>query len=404
MASTYASRLALRQRHLDTNHTFIAKLPKLELHIHIEGTMTPTLRFSLSQRHSLPLTVGSPKRVLTSLEETIEAYQNIRGRIGAASAVAQRSFTFFEAYYGGFELLREERDYYELALGYFERVGAMGVVYCEVFFDPQGHTRRGIPMDVMMGGFRRAQEDAERMWSVSSIHQFLFFFLENQLLIRHQVKSQWIMCFLRDMSPESAMEQYEAALRYHDMIVGVGLDSDELDRPPMMFQEVFLRAREDGFRLTSHCDFNQKDTHEHIRQVATSLGGSGADRIDHGLNAADDDELMRIIKEKGIGMTICPCAYSRHTPADEIFPRIRKLFEAGIKVTIASDDPAYMEDNWVLHNLLMLRDKCKFSDKEMVRLQENAIDICWASVEVKQELREKLAAFVETYKKTSQQI
>lgn len=201
------------------------------------------------------------------------------------------------------------------------------------------------------------------------------------------------MCFLRDMSPESAMEQYEAALPHKDIIVGIGLDSDELDRPPMLFNEVFKRAREDGFRLTSHCDFNQKDTHEHIRQVAQSLGGTGAERIDHGMNAADQPELMDSIKEKGIGMTICPCAYIRHAPSDSVFPRIRKLFDAGIKVTIASDDPAYMEDNWVLHNLYMVRDKCKVTDEEMVQLQRNAIEICWASDHEKATLLKELEAF-----------
>jgi adenosine deaminase len=195
------------------------------------------------------------------------------------------------------------------------------------------------------------------------------------------------------MSPESAMTQYEAALPYKDMIVGTGLDSDELNRPPKLFEEVFRRAREDGFRITSHCDFNQKNTHEHIRQAAESLGGSGAERIDHGMNAADQQELMDIIKNKDIGMTICPCAYIRHTSEDGVFPRIRKLLDAGIKITIASDDPAYMEDNWVSHNLYMVRDKCKFTDIEMVQLQRNAINICWASNQDKESLTKELDRF-----------
>jgi len=208
-----------------------------------------------------------------------------------------------------------------------------------------------------------------------------------------QVKSQWIMCFLRDMSVESALEQYEAALPYRDMVVGIGLDSDEFDRPPVLFQEIFQRARKDGFRLTSHCDFNQKDTHRNIRQVAEVLGGSGAERIDHGLNAADIDDLIEVIKAKGIGMTICPCAYIRHTAVEEIFPRIRKLFDAGIKVTIASDDPAYMEDNWIMHNLHMIRDKCNFTNKDMIQLQKNAIDISWASDSLKDALLKELNEF-----------
>lgn len=363
----------------------------MELHVHIEGTMSPELRWKLSQRNKIPLTCGTSKIPLASLSAVQEAYTKIRGRIGAGSAEASKSFTFFEIYYGGFELLQVEEDFYELAMVYFERVRGMNVRYCEVFFDPQGHTRRGISMQTIMNGFKRAQDKAEMDLNVSQGPS-------NGIVIDClKVKSQWIMCFLRDMSPESAMGQYEAALPYKDMIIGIGLDSDELDRPPSLFYEVFERAKKNGFRLTAHCDFNQKNTHEHIRQVAENLGGDGTERIDHGMNAIDQDDLMNIIKSKGIGMTICPCAYIRHAPADEVFPRIRKLFDAGIRVTIASDDPAYMEDNWVLHGLYMVRDKCNFTDAEMVRLQRNAIEICWASDEDKEILKKELDDFEKEY-------
>jgi adenosine deaminase len=150
------------------------------------------------------------------------------------------------------------------------------------------------------------------------------------------------MCFLRDMSVESALETYEAALPYAAFINAIGLDSDEYDRPPTLFNEVYARARQGGFHTTAHCDVAQKDTHEHIRQVAESVGGTGLERIDHGLNAAEDQKLIALIKAKGIGMTICPWAYYRHEPREEVFPRIRTLFEAGIPITIASDDPGYM--------------------------------------------------------------
>lgn len=163
------------------------------------------------------------------------------------------------------------------------------------------------------------------------------------------------MCFLRDETPESAMEHYDAALKYRDMIVGIGLDSNEVDRPPSLFDEVFVRARNDGFRLTAHCDVGKPYPLEHIHQVATSIAGTGADRIDHGLNAASDTDLMTLIKGKDLGMTICPWSYIRHQPMDEVFQRIRTLFDAGIKIAIASDDPAFMEDTWALENLSTLR-------------------------------------------------
>lgn len=159
--STYEERQEWRQRHLLSNDKFITSLPKIELHVHIEGTMSPELRWKLSQRNGIPLTAGSDKIPLSSLEEVKEAYKRIRGRIGAASADARKHMTFFEVYYGGFDLLQTEEDYYDLAMGYFERASPMQVRYCEPFFDPQGHTRRGISLDVMMGGFRRAQVEAE---------------------------------------------------------------------------------------------------------------------------------------------------------------------------------------------------------------------------------------------------
>ena len=118
------------------------------------------------------------------------------------------------------------------------------------------------------------------------------------------------------------------------------------------------------------------------------------------MNTADRDKLMNLIKVKDIGMTICPCAYIRHTPESEVFPRIKKLFDAGIKITIASDDPAYMEDNWVLHNLYLVREKCEFKDQDMMQLQRNAVEVCWASDEVKEDLFGKLDEFERTYLKT----
>jgi adenosine deaminase len=198
------------------------------------------------------------------------------------------------------------------------------------------------------------------------------------------------MCFLRDESPESAMAHYDAALKYRDMIVGIGLDSNEVDRPPSLFEEIFVRARNDGFRLTAHCDVGKSYPLEHIHQVASSLAGTGADRVDHGLNVVGDTKIMNLIKEKGLGMTICPWSYIRHQPLDEVFQRIRALFDAGIIISIASDDPAFMEDTWVLENLLVVKRYCDFTNLEIQKLAENAIKMCWASDEVKRSMLKEL--------------
>jgi adenosine deaminase len=198
------------------------------------------------------------------------------------------------------------------------------------------------------------------------------------------------MCFLRDESPESAMEHYEAALKYHDMIIGIGLDSDEADRPPSIFDDIFIRARQDGFRLTAHCDVGKSYPLEHIHQVASTIAGTGCDRIDHGLNAAGDADLMNLIKAKELGMTTCPWSYIRHQPMDEVFQRIRALFDAGIMISIASDDPAFMEDTWVRENLLVAKRYCEFTNVEIQKLAEYAIKMSWAPEDLKRDMLHEL--------------
>ncbi|KAH7310757.1 hypothetical protein B0I35DRAFT_358592 [Stachybotrys elegans] len=366
-------RLALRQELLDADDRFVFELPKVELHVHIEGTLTPELRWKLSQRNGQVLKLERTGTVYTTLEQLRKSYNVIEARPGNNIDNAEETFTFFEAYYGGFEVLVTEQDFFDLAMNYFEQAAAMNVRYCEPFFDPQGHTRRGVSWYTMMNGFRAAQKKAEEDLGV---------------------KSKWIMCFLRDLSPESAMEHLNALLAYRDMVVGIGLDSNEENRPPSLFAGVFASAREAGFRLTAHCDVGQKNTHMHIRQVASMLGGAGAERIDHGLNAAQSPELMQLIHEKGIGMTVTPWGYLRHQPVDEIFPRIRALHDAGIKIAIGSDDPAYMEDCWILHHLLLAKKMCKFSNLEMANLAKDAVDMCWASESIRAEIKSEIEAVI----------
>lgn len=205
------------------------------------------------------------------------------------------------------------------------------------------------------------------------------------------------MCFLRDQPLEAAIEHYPMALPYRDMIVGIGLDGNEYDRPPILFEHLYLCARADGFKITSHCDVTQKDTHEHIRQVVDSIGGTGADRCDHGLDAADSPNLIAAIAQKGIAMTICPWAYVRHMSEEHLFRSIRTILDAGIKLTINSDSPAYMEDNWVIHNLLLVRQKCGFSNEELAKVERNAVDVCWADSETKNKILKEIDDFCASF-------
>ncbi|KAH8763422.1 hypothetical protein BGZ57DRAFT_956238 [Hyaloscypha finlandica] len=309
-----------------TNDPFINGIPKLELHVHLEGTLTPELRWQLAQRNAMSLHSLRLSKTFHSLEELKEAYNLLQPRSIKGVGLS----AFFEAYYGGMEVLRTEGDFHDLAIAYFGRAKEMGVVYCEVMFDVQAHTRRGVEIGTLMRGLGSAKKEAE---------------VELGLMVNY------IMCFLRDLSPEDAMKHYELALPYQDMIVGIGLDSNEYNRPPLLFGEVYRRAKKDGFKLTCHCDVTQKDTHEHIRQVACELGGTGADRIDHGLDAAEIPELVDTIKTKGIGMTLCPWAYVRHHKEENVFGYVRRLFDAGVLINVSSDSPAYVESNWIVDNL-----------------------------------------------------
>lgn len=193
------------------------------------------------------------------------------------------------------------------------------------------------------------------------------------------------------------MKHYKAALEYKDMIVGIGLDSNERDQPPCLFEDVFALARRDGFKLTAHCDVGVKDTHTHIRQVASTLAaGRGLDRMDHGLNVADRTDLTALVAERDMPMTICPWAYLRRETYDSIAERIRVLVDAGIRVSIASDSPAYTDQSWVTHNLLLTQRMCGFTDQDMVKLVKNGVDASWAEPDVKKAILQDIDAITDS--------
>jgi adenosine deaminase len=186
------------------------------------------------------------------------------------------------------------------------------------------------------------------------------------------------------------MEHYKAALPYRDMIVGIGLDSNEHKRPPILFKEVFQQAKNDGFKITAHCDVGQEDTYQNIHQLISPSEGILTHRIDHGLNAADKPELVELIVSQGIGMTICPWAYLRRFSLEEIGRGMRTLIDAGVKVCISSDDPPFMEGTWIMHNMLFARQLCGLTEEGVVQMVENAVEISWADQDVKMEILAEL--------------
>ena len=327
---------------------FIQNLPKVELHVHLEGTLEPELLFELAARNSIDLPYAEPADVVAAYD-----FHDLP--------------SFLAIYYAAMDVLRTEQDFYELTMAYFRKAADQNVRYVEPFFDPQAHTARGVDFATVIGGIHRAQLDAA-----------------TQL----DVQSNLIMCFLRDHSAESAAEHLELALPYRDKIIGVGLDSDEKDNPPAKFAQVFARARDAGFKLTMHCDLDQKDIVEHMWECLNLIQ---VDRIDHGINALEDPKLVKAIAEKGLGLTVCPIS-NRFVVQNLTGSEIQRLMSHGIKVTINSDDPAYFR-GYMNENLQALQQDAGFTNEELLTLTHNAIDVCWANPTFKHHLRTQLSEF-----------
>lgn len=328
---------------------FIEQMPKAELHVHLEGTLEPEHIFALAQRNGIALQYKTP-------EEVVAAYD------------FHDLPSFLAIYYAAMDVLREEQDFYELTYQYFERAAKDNVVYVEPFFDPQAHTSRGVAFETVITGIHRAQQDAETNLGV---------------------RSQLILCFLRDLSAESAMEHLEMALPYKDWLIGVGLDSDEKDNPPKKFADVFAKARSNGLRLTMHCDVNQKDIHDHMWECLNDIA---VDRIDHGVNCLDDPDLTRAIVERGMGLTVCPVS-NRFVVQSLTSGEIRTMLEHGIKATVNSDDPAYFRA-YMNDNLLELQREGDFSKAQVTQLTRNAFEIAWLPDAERAQYIERLERYV----------
>jgi adenosine deaminase len=327
---------------------FIETLPKCELHVHVEGTLEPEMKFELAKRNGITL----PYKDVAELK---------------AAYTFNDLPSFLKIYYEGMAVLIQEPDFYNLTYAYLKKARSQNVLYAEMFFDPQAHTSRGVPFDVVIRGIRRAQMDAEK-----------------QLGIR----SQLIMCFLRDWSAEFAMSTLLESLPYKEWIIGVGLDSDEHNNPPLKFQKVFARARAEGYLLTMHCDVNQKDSVEHIRQCLEDIGVS---RIDHGTNSLESAALTEALKQTQIALTICPVSNTFCTDGSQTHI-IKKMLELGIRATVNSDDPAYF-NGYMTENFQLVHKDGPMGEAELKQLSLNAFEAAW----LPRATKDKYLALVEAH-------
>jgi adenine deaminase len=276
---------------------FIDELPKAELHIHIEGSLEPELMLALARRNGIRL-----------------AYDSVAALRRAYNF--SRLQDFLDLYYQGMSVLRTEQDFYDLAWAYLTRVRKQNVRYVEMFFDPQGHTGRGVALSVVIDGLSRALSDAERELGV---------------------QARLIMCFLRHLDEDDAERTLDEALPYRNSILGIGLDSSEVGHPPSKFKNVFRRARQSGFKLVAHA--GEEGPPDYVWEALDVLG---VDRIDHGNRSLEDPDLIARLARDRMALTVCPLSNLRLCVVDDLRRHpLRHMLDSGLVVTLNSDDPAY---------------------------------------------------------------
>jgi adenosine deaminase len=306
---------------------FIAELPKAELHLHIEGSLEPALMFRLAQRNGVAIPFAS-------VEEVREAY--------AFSNLQD----FLDIYYQGMSVLVTEEDFYELTAAYLARARADNVRHVEIFFDPQGHTERGVAFETVIAGIARALDEARE---------------------QHGLTSKLILCFLRHLSEADAEATLDAALPFIARIDGVGLDSSEVGHPPSKFARVFARARSLGLKLVAHA--GEEGPPAYVEEALDLLK---VDRIDHGNRSLEDPALVRRLAEAGVCLTVCPLSNLKLCVVDDMAAHpLRRMLEAGLAATVNSDDPSYF-GGYVNANYQAVADALDLSRAELVTLARNS--------------------------------
>jgi adenine deaminase len=323
----------------------IARLPKAELHIHIEGSLEPELLFALARRNNVRLAYPDVDALRRAY-----AFTNLQD--------------FLDLYYQGMSVLLTEADFYDLAMAYFRRAAGQNVRYVEFFFDPQGHTSRGVAFDTVIAGLSRAQADAEAQLGL---------------------KSRMIMCFLRHLDEADAERALDEALKHKDKIIGVGLDSSEVGHPPSKFKTVFRRARSEGFPLVAHA--GEEGPPQYVWEAIDVLG---VDRIDHGNRSLEDAALVKRLAKDGLALTVCPLSNLRLCVVKDMKQHpLRRMLDAGLKVTINSDDPAYF-GGYMNENFASVGSALGLSESELTTLAREGFE---ASFMPDAEKRRALSAF-----------
>ncbi|WP_260582072.1 adenosine deaminase [Sphingopyxis sp. PET50] len=302
-------------------------LPKAELHLHIEGSLEPELMFDLAQRNRVAIPFASVEEVRAAY-----AFSNLQD--------------FLDIYYQGMGVLIGEQDFYDLTAAYLARAHADNVRHVEIFFDPQGHTERGVAFETVVTGITRALDDAKT---------------------QHGISAKLILCFLRHLSEAEAEATLDQALPWLHRIDGVGLDSSEVGHPPSKFARVFARARDLGLRIVAHAGEEGPPAYVH-----EALDLLRVDRIDHGNRSLEDPALVARLAAEGMTLTVCPLSNLKLCVVDDIAAHpLKTMLDAGLAATVNSDDPSYF-GGYVNANYLAVADALDLSKADLVTLARNS--------------------------------
>lgn len=329
----------------------IKKLPKSELHLHIEGSLEPELMFRLAKKNNIEIPYKD-------IEDVRNAYNftNLQ--------------TFLDIYYAGANVLITKDDFYDLTWEYVLKCVEDNVIHTEIFFDPQTHTARGIAFETVITGIKEALVDAKEQYGITSCI---------------------IMCFLRHLSQQDAFETLEQALAFKEDIIGVGLDSSELGNPPSKFTEVFKKAKDEGFKLVAHA--GEEADFSYIYEALDLLD---INRIDHGVQSIHSAALMQRLKEEQIPLTVCPNSnielkvfdtYSEHN--------IKELLDFGLNISVHSDDPAYFK-GYINQNFINLYENLPLSEDDIITLVKNSFRSSFIEDDLKETYLAKVDLVLET--------
>jgi adenosine deaminase len=327
---------------------FIDDMPKVELHLHIEGSLEPELMFELAQRNKVAIPFNSVDEVRAAYD-----FSNLQD--------------FLDIYYQGMSVLQTEQDFYDLTMAYLKRIAAQNVMHTEIFFDPQGHTERGVAFDTVLNGITRALNDGRTQLGVTS---------------------HLIMCFLRHLSEEKAFETLKQAIPYKDKILGVGLDSSEVGHPPSKFERVFAAARKEGFLLVAHAGEEGPPAY-----VWEALDGLKIDRMDHGNRSLEDGALVKRIANDGIALTVCPLSNLRLCGVKDMKDHpLKTMLDLGLKATVNSDDPAYF-GGYMTENFKAVAQALSLTREDLLTLTRNGIEASFVSNDEKARMNQRLEKF-----------